>query len=149
MQMLMGRLHLFHGLYVTIVGQPVAVVPLAENAMMVRNQFILAQALLAVEVGLLSRSMFRRVTDADNRIPIVYRDVLDVLIEDPSFLALQSAIGSHARPPTIVQVVADDLGYNDWGFANGNKTHPTHQRCSGGSQATTPTRCAARVAPHW
>ena len=28
--------------------------------------------------------------------------------------------------PLIVQVVADDLGYNDLGYANGGKTHTPH-----------------------
>ena len=31
-----------------------------------------------------------------------------------------------AVPPTIVHVIADDLGYNDLGFANGGKTHTPH-----------------------
>jgi hypothetical protein len=34
-------------------------------------------------------------------------------------------------PPAIVQIVADDLGYNDLGFTNGEKTRERRARLSG------------------
>jgi arylsulfatase A len=38
-------------------------------------------------------------------------------------VAAAAAASSAAAPPMIVQVVADDLGYNDLGFTNNGKTH--------------------------
>ena len=43
-----------------------------------------------------------------------------------TLLSAITAVASPAVPPTIVHVIADDLGYNDLGFANGGKTHTPH-----------------------
>jgi len=45
-----------------------------------------------------------------------------------ALLALLGAVaeGAAGAPPTIVHVVADDLGWDDLGFANGGKTYTPH-----------------------
>eukprot|EP00036_Acanthoecidae_sp_10tr_P003653 CAMPEP_0182937928 /NCGR_PEP_ID=MMETSP0105_2-20130417/42963_1 /TAXON_ID=81532 ORGANISM="Acanthoeca-like sp., Strain 10tr" /NCGR_SAMPLE_ID=MMETSP0105_2 /ASSEMBLY_ACC=CAM_ASM_000205 /LENGTH=113 /DNA_ID=CAMNT_0025077177 /DNA_START=47 /DNA_END=384 /DNA_ORIENTATION=- len=40
--------------------------------------------------------------------------------------AAAAAASPSLRSPIVVHVVADDLGYNDLGFMNGNKTHTPH-----------------------
>lgn len=43
-----------------------------------------------------------------------------------SVSVLLSGTEAASSPPAIIQIVADDLGYNDLGFTNGEKTHTPH-----------------------
>ena len=45
--------------------------------------------------------------------------------------ALAARDGAALPAPAIVQIVADDLGYNDLGFTNGEKTRERRARLSG------------------
>jgi len=40
---------------------------------------------------------------------------------------------SFCTPPTIIHLIADDLGWDDLGFANGNRTHTPHINAAVGS----------------